>query len=635
MEDGKNFSIYIRNLRDEQDIGIQALCQGLCTGQEISYLETGQRQLRRNLQEAILERLGVGAEDYENFVDYVEYGRLAERQGILHCITHEKFDKAECLLSHYCERYCCGMGSGNDAGDKLEEQFYLSMTAQIMRCRGAGREALYAVFRKALELTVPEFDKKPLAEQVFSIKELNLLLEAEQYRKEGERPERYGEAVAYIERKKLDRVGRAKIYSKAVYFLCRCCLTQREMGKEDLLRLFRYCNRAFEILRRSERMYFLWEILSVRKSLLKKLLNGEGGALANAATLERLDRENEEWLRVLEEMHSEFGIRKETFEYCWLYVPKGIYCINDVIRIRRKMLGISAKELCDGICDIKSLRRLESCETRPQRAVAEALFERLGMSREFTKTELVTENPKARERMDKARRLANDSGWDGAERILAEVAQMIPSEIRSNRQTLARHKLIFQWKKGEIGSREYCEQMKEVLELTLPYEVFLREGEKYLTNEEAACIANRMPALEKRAEHEEEFLTCLQRFEEYYQTFVDKGLYGTIAGMYEFIMSVVSSYWGNRGEYDRADKYSTTIMRECLRLRRGGSLNKGLYDRWWNNMERKKKGIPIAKTFDSFGELTKCILFSILFKHFNSTKFYQTKLTLQKQENRE
>ncbi len=190
--------------------------------------------MRKNsklLQDAILERLGVGAEDYEHLVNFNEYERWKGRQGILHNITFEKMERAESLLDEYYARY--GKRDSENYSsieEKLERQFYLSMLAQIRRYNGASGEELCMIFDEAIYLTVPALGHKPMSELILSIKELNLILEAEQYRKEGEQIARYREITEYIERAGLDERGMAKIYPKAVFFLCRSLIAAD--GKE-------------------------------------------------------------------------------------------------------------------------------------------------------------------------------------------------------------------------------------------------------------------------------------------------------------------------------------------------------------------------------------------------------------------
>ena len=225
---------------------------------------------------------------------------------ILHSIAFEQFGKAEALLEAYRAAYCGGTeGRSADsintpAADRLERQFYLGMLAQIRRCAGESGQRLHALFHEALTLTMPTYDQKPLTEMTLSLKELNLMLEAERYRRGGSRPRRCQEIVAYIETRSLDRRGRAKIYPKAVYYLY-LSLTIRVQGPEEdpeipscpagdqeedpesphcpadhpnhqtAVGLFRQCNTALNILRDNGRMYFLWEILSVREELLDRL----------------------------------------------------------------------------------------------------------------------------------------------------------------------------------------------------------------------------------------------------------------------------------------------------------------------------------------------------------------------------
>lgn len=146
------------------------------------------------------------------------------------------------------------------------------------------------------------------------------------------------------------------------------------------------------------------------------------------------------------------------------------------------MLGITPKALCDGICDIKTLRRLEHRKTVPQRAIVMDLFERLGLSRELTRTELVTDDPQVRTMMEKLRKLENDREWDAAEKLLAEIRARIPMDIWANRQTAESIDLFIQWKQKRITYDEYYQRMRQVLEWTMPFEAFFTNGEKYLTH---------------------------------------------------------------------------------------------------------------------------------------------------------
>lgn len=161
MNEGKQFSEYISGLRNKNNVSLQSLCEGLCTFQELSYLENGTRRLDRLLEDMLLERLGIGAEDDELYLGCVEYQRWLHRLHILHSIAYEQFGKAEALLEAYRAAYCGGTEGrtadclNTPAADRLERQFYLGMLAQIRRCAGASGQRLHALFHEALTLTMP------------------------------------------------------------------------------------------------------------------------------------------------------------------------------------------------------------------------------------------------------------------------------------------------------------------------------------------------------------------------------------------------------------------------------------------------------------------------------------------------
>jgi len=617
-EGGLLFTTYIQQLRSKQKFSLVQLCSGLCSSDSILAIENGTFIPERLQEECILDRLGVGAEDYERFLFAPEYRRWAARQRILHCITYEDKKHAGKLLAEYRKEY--------DMGNKLEKQFYLCMHAQIRRCRGGTAVELYTLFRKALALTVPDAERTPLSKLALSVKELNLLLETEHYRPKGGRTERYREILQYIEKREFDRWNLAKIYPKAVYYLCHCTAVQG-ITLQTAGEILQFCDRAVEILRNCERMYYLWEILSQRKRLAASLADSlaRQGLHYRADAILKLSQENAEWLQKLEKLYASHNVPKETFTDCYLYVVKGVYCINDVIRIRRKMLGLSRKELCAGICDEKTLGRLERKQAKTHWGIVAELLSRLRLPIEYTRTELITSSQEARELMVELRICFGEKQWDRAEQLRNEIQKLIPMNLLYNQQAMMNKDVLIRWEKNKITSKEYFQQMRNVLELTLPYDSFLKEGEKYLTHQEQICIQNLMQALDTQSD---ECLTCMQQFEEMYQFFVDAKLQETVSNMYDFIMDTVGSMLGNLGHFDQSDKYNEIILTGCLRTRRSGALHGAIYGQWWNYDQRIRKGIPTTKTLDTEEEISMCIFISYLAKNKNNEDFYRAKLKL-------
>ncbi len=60
----------------------------------------------------------------------------------------------------------------------------------------------------------------------------------------------------------------------------------------------------------------------------------------------------------------------------------GVYQIGEVIKRTRESLGITQMDLCDGICSVETLSKIENGKRKPNRANFQALMERLGKSGE-------------------------------------------------------------------------------------------------------------------------------------------------------------------------------------------------------------------------------------------------------------
>ena len=60
----------------------------------------------------------------------------------------------------------------------------------------------------------------------------------------------------------------------------------------------------------------------------------------------------------------------------------GMYRLGDIIRMNRRALSITQEELCDGICSVETLSRMETGKQNPGRDIYELLMERMGRIRE-------------------------------------------------------------------------------------------------------------------------------------------------------------------------------------------------------------------------------------------------------------
>lgn len=594
MELKNRFGEFIANLRREKEISLEQLSDGLCDCSILSRFERGEREPDKLLQNRFLTRLGAVPENYENFLYYKDYCHWEKRQGIIHNILEENMTEAMRLLDAYCNEY--------KMSDALEQQFYLAMLAQIRRYEGSCEAELSEIFGTALQLTVPDIDTRSFHNRVLSLEELNLLLEYRYCKKQGVFLQFYEALLEYIERMERTVLAMAKIYPKAVFYYFCAWKESKESKQIRASRMLLLCDKAIELLRDANRMFYLWELFCMREELTMFLPQ----QLQQEDSFIRRRQECNLWRMTLEELYREYGISIAMYEFCYLYVESENYCIEDVIRIRRKMLGLSQEKLCRGICDSRTISRLEQHLCKPHKEIVQELFERLNLSTELCRTELVTENPKAIEKYDELRLHYNSCGYvpmtEFFNRLRDELKEIISLDIPSNKQILYRNEIINQYDGERISKEEYIKYMKYALEYTVPYKAAIKNGEKYLTNEEIGCLQNIILEAEVGSKEMQECTHVLKQI-------CDKPMYPTnYLRMYEFIMAAVSSCEGNGGAYIESNKTKRSIMVQLLRNRRIRGIHEALYGILWN--EKKRKG-SISKAEEAY-ELQKCIRISKL-----------------------
>ncbi len=605
------FSKYIKAMREEKNISQEDFCRGICAPRQLSLIESGEQIPDSMMQDALLERLGVGAENYESYLEVSDYERWLAQMEIFNHIIYERWENALSCLEQY------KMRKEYIQQNKFEHQFVLAMKGQIRCNQGADREELRMIYEMAIHLTVFEESFNSINGLVLSLKEMNLLLEYERNCEKGGRESRYLEIMTYAENN-CDALGIAKIYPKAVYLLCKC---QNQFTLKEQLH---YCTKALEYLRDTSRTYYLWEILTLRGEILENLLNNlKWDAKSTRSELSELLERNYAWKDAIAYFYDEFHVRKDTFEYTYLYVIKGVSCVNDVIRIRREMLGMSRKELCGEYRDVKTLQRLELKQTSPQWGTVAEMFSKLGLPTEYSRNSILTANNHSKQLMVQLKRRINELNWMEADRLLQNICIEICNYDKHNMQLLMQEEAQIKWNLGECDKEEFYQKVLESLELTLPFDVFLREGSKYLTYQEQTCIMSLMKVMDKGSSN---YWTCVKRFEEYYQEYEKKGLLYSVDGMYAHIMSVIASELGNCGRYYESNKYDEIIAEGYLRFRRLRILFMSLYDRWWNYTECERKGIPLDKTMNIKDELEKIIYLADLDKQHGRVNHYIKKL---------
>lgn len=589
-----DFSSLIKKAREIQGITLEALCRGICSFSMMGRVEKGERLLNKELRDRILARLGVCSDGYENFLFGEDYIVWKRRQQIVSAIERADYQTAEKLLAYYDN-------ADDDSEDegKLGRQFKLVMKAQIMKKRGGNRAEIAKLCEAAVKLTVADIDEMSVNELCLSVQELDMILEYERYCHPDRLAWRCEDILGYINSDIFDTYSYVKIYPKVV-----CCLYQSmDDDERDWNKLLRLCNVGIEQLCMVGRMYYLWELLVIRKEGMTRLLQNVGDSRGERTkhVLSEVVETTTAWLDALDFVHDLCGTNRRMETSCYLYQQKEAYCISDVIKRRREMLGLTKKKLCDGICSEKTIGRLESGRTKPQMEIVKQLFERLNLSGEYQRWQIVTKDVRAFAVVDEVIRCANNRDFDRTEKLLDELNQYISMDNPINRQFRERIKINLKYGKGDILREDAVEQFRKVLEYTIPYEAAVKDCVKYLTNAEILCLFN--IAIYSGSLNECSAYDALMKVCGHIE---EDGISEHIA-VWEAIMTNVANVYGDMKEYDISDEISLRTMRESICCYRMNLLAANLYNNVWNCEQRIKNNIPVGQGYQGEKFLKRCI----------------------------
>lgn len=224
-----------------------------------------------------------------------------------------------------------------------------------------------------------------------------------------------------------------------------------------------------------------------------------------------------------------------------------------------------------------------------------------------------------------AKRACNERKYDISDALLEEIRNKIDCDIPGNLQVLLRLKLANEWnkkkeQKEEIDRGYFVKQLKEILGNTIPYEMIMVSGEKYLTQNEISCFHNIMSSINWNYPEMRQCVTML------YDLFEKQRCMEECFDMYEFVMGAVASNLGNIGEYDQSNEIGLKILRYELIYRRIGRTYKEIYSLLWNDVQREKNQHPRKRGVDTKKELLRCIYLCEICGDLHQLPFFYKKL---------
>ncbi|MEZ3491985.1 MAG: helix-turn-helix domain-containing protein [Lachnospiraceae bacterium] len=495
--------------------------------------------------------------------------------------------------------------------DKLKQQFCLVMKAEVLKQQKADLLEIGACYEQAVKLTVPDIEQLNLGKSLLSIQEVNMILEYEFYHKDENFCQKCVALMTYVSDSVYDELSKVKIYPKIVYYYLRevfsgSVLSSPEWVEESL----QVCNCAIEMLRNTGRAFYLIELLEAKCKLFEIIETNQEEYI-----------ENTELIELFRKLYCEYDVPVYMQDCVYLYRQRWVFYIGDVLRIRRKMYGLTQEELCKGICVPKTLRRTERMKRNMQQNMLGAVMRRLGLSKEYQRTWLVTNDQDVVKLSEDLAICRNNLEVERARCLLSQIEKKISFEIPENRQYFIEAENSLDWMERKIRKEEFVAREEEALRCTLDSEKFMNMDEIYLTEMELSCICKSIKVLDMV--EKKKYIEFLLR---YFKQYENKRELSDFVVMYEFVMICMASEIGNMGNYQAAANIDMKVLREILRCRRIWSVSNLIYDIIWNQREQEKCINFQGEKEIMTERLQECIILSHFYRQKHIEKFLCEKM---------
>ncbi len=609
MDSDQDFHKFLKRVRREEKIYLEQLAEGLMTVSQLARIEKGQRPIPKNMRDRLLGRLGISSDLYENLLNIEDYAAWVHQRNILYAIERRDTLGAQALIDAYEKEA--------PVYDRIKQQFCLVMRAEVLRQQGADPGRTAACYDEAVRCTVPDIEHLCLEKKLLCIQEIDMILEYEFYHKGEDFAEKCRDLMTFVENAVYDDLSKVKVYPKIAFYYLREVLSKQDgWSKENWNEGLKVCNRAVELLRDAGRAFFLLELLEIKSKILE--------CMKTKTEDEKLQAEYEECTELtalLKKLSAECDVPAYMQDCTYLYQQRWVFYIGDVLRIRREMYGLTQKELSKGICSVRTLRRAEKKEANMQHALVSALLRKLGLSKEFQRARIVTNDREVLRLRDEILLARNNRDTKRCRELLKEIREKVSNTIPENQQYLIELEASLDWKEGKISKEEFVAREDKALQCTLAAKDFFHVDEIYLTEMEMMCIRKKMHGIEDFEKRK--YINFLLH---YFEECGKRCKLSDCVSMYEFMMIYVVNELGNMGEYKTAIYLDKKVLQEDLKSKRVWVIGNILYEYLWNEKEQSIKAGQNVNKEKMTEQLKQCILLSHFCKQTFYKNFYKDKL---------
>lgn len=265
----------------------------------------------------------------------------------------------------------------------------------------------------------------------------------------------------------------------------------------------------------------------------------------------------------------------------------GRYRLGDIMRMTRKSLSITQEQLCDSICSVETLSRIENGSQNPNRDTYELLMERMGRIRSRAYSMLSVYDLKVLEKMKMFEDYIKLYDFQKAEAVLEEIKGIMGNSILDQQFVIrAQSSLDFNLKRISIDA--YLEESLRAIKLTIPKYSTISLSNWPLSFSEAILMINISIAYAEKADYNNSITTLEEVYGALKQSYMEEQQRAILQAT---IACNLSKSYGLILNHKKAIEIANEGINICKRFKLGNVLPNLLYNIAWNKEKLVDMGV--------------------------------------------
>ena len=439
----------IFELRQNTQITLEELALGVCIPDSLRNIELGKEAVSKLFLEIMFQRLGKSTDKLELIVSEEVYDEEEQWEYFEECLERGERTEAEAVLERI---FACMPKDSN-----VHEMFYCRNRAYAELRVGNNPTQAKEWMQKALDITMPGWQKRPIKEYRISTLEMENLLAYAKAQLAIGTDEEIAEAEVlllackqFIDERISDEEEHAKIFAKCAYLLAGLYLKQEKQEQAKQL-----AERAFFELQTFGISYFM-------EPILKILVDCEADDIGENTP------PYQKYLTALQHVKQYVGedwhFTDSIFKKC---SQQTYYIDHELFREERIAQGYSQEQMIEGVYkNPETLSKAERGKVTMRDSRLIRLFRKLGIEKCRYNGFVVTDNYEDLELKQQIDILISRNCDEEAEKKLKELKGRLDLSIAENRRTIQGYEIALGIEKEEVSKEELLRQAEALLEET-------------------------------------------------------------------------------------------------------------------------------------------------------------------------